>query len=380
MYIIECKDYSSKPIPVDDIEEFYAKIIQVSGVNTKAVFITSNTFQSGAYTYANSKGMMLIEVNANLTYNIVLHKTNLFNEQKIEANFLNDETEELLVVLKDQLAIKKAQRLIEKKIIQSFVLYVRGKSFNRDNYGLQYLSKKHIEEITTQLISSIGPTIQISNAKFDFYAFIISLRQVFDLSIEIDHVNTIDDKGRRILSYCSFVEKKIVIDKSINKTNRYKFTLAHEIGHFILHNKLQIDQNAYEKSTDSQQSFRLDRYILKNDRNWVEWQANQFAASLIMPEKIIFHHFSAIQDSIGLRPGSKLYVDEQKCNRNSFYLIVGKLSKIFQTTKTSIIYRLDSLNLLNENYKVKHISHIMETMKELMDSIEICSKENITKQ
>ena len=39
------------------------------------------------------------------------------------------------------------------------------------------------------------------------------------------------------------------------------------------------------------------------------------------------------------QPGNRLYVDEQKCNQDSFHNIVRRLATIFQTTKTSIIYR-----------------------------------------
>lgn len=359
LYIIECKDYSSKPIPVDDIEEFYAKVIQVSGINVKGVFITSNTFQSGAYTYANSKGMMLIEVNNNLTYNIILHKTNLFKEKKLESNFSKKDHTDLPKLLKDRLAIQKTKRAIEKIILQNLVRYLKDESAKKNNYRIQIFSRKHLEEITSQILNSFNPNAINTNEIFRFEEFISYLSQLFDLTIIISDIEETDKNNRPILSYCSFVDKKIVIDTSIKNSTRYKFILAHEIGHFFLHNKLQIDQNAYEKLSDSKFKFRLDRYLLKNERNWVEWQANQFAASLIMPKKVIYFHFSEIQDKIGLRPGSRLYVDEQKCNQDSFHHIVRGLATIFQTTKTSIIYRLDSLGLLNENYKIKHHSHTM---------------------
>lgn len=57
--VIECKDYSSA-IPVSDIEEFHAKIQQISGDNIKAIFVTSNAFQKSALTYARSKKIALI--------------------------------------------------------------------------------------------------------------------------------------------------------------------------------------------------------------------------------------------------------------------------------------------------------------------------------
>lgn len=57
--VIECKDYGS-PIPVDDIEEFHAKIQQIAGDNVKAIFVTSAALQSGALTYAKSRKIGVI--------------------------------------------------------------------------------------------------------------------------------------------------------------------------------------------------------------------------------------------------------------------------------------------------------------------------------
>src|ERR1043165_5928123 len=45
--MIECKDLNH-PVSVDNIEEFCNKTGQITGLNVKAVFITTNTLQSGA--------------------------------------------------------------------------------------------------------------------------------------------------------------------------------------------------------------------------------------------------------------------------------------------------------------------------------------------
>lgn len=58
---IECKDYKS-PVPVSDIEEFYAKTNQISGVNVKAIFFTTSSVQSAGLNFANSVGMGLVRM------------------------------------------------------------------------------------------------------------------------------------------------------------------------------------------------------------------------------------------------------------------------------------------------------------------------------
>ena len=59
--IIECKDYS-KALPVDDVEEFHAKLQQIGADNTKGIIITRHAlYQEGAINYAKSKGIMIMD-------------------------------------------------------------------------------------------------------------------------------------------------------------------------------------------------------------------------------------------------------------------------------------------------------------------------------
>lgn len=60
--VIECKDYL-KGIPVDDMEEFHAKLQQIGADSTKGMVITKNGFfQKSALLYAKSKGIALARI------------------------------------------------------------------------------------------------------------------------------------------------------------------------------------------------------------------------------------------------------------------------------------------------------------------------------
>lgn len=61
LWVCECKDYA-KPIPVDDVEEFKAKLNQITGVNVKGLFATANAYQKGALNYARSNGIGLLRL------------------------------------------------------------------------------------------------------------------------------------------------------------------------------------------------------------------------------------------------------------------------------------------------------------------------------
>lgn len=59
--IIECKDYSNA-LPIDDVEEFHAKLQQIGADNTKGIIITRHSlYQESAINYAKSKGIMLMD-------------------------------------------------------------------------------------------------------------------------------------------------------------------------------------------------------------------------------------------------------------------------------------------------------------------------------
>ena len=61
LWVCECKDYS-KPVPVDDVEEFKAKLNQIAGLNVKGLFATSSAYQSGALNYSRSNGLGLLRL------------------------------------------------------------------------------------------------------------------------------------------------------------------------------------------------------------------------------------------------------------------------------------------------------------------------------
>ena len=63
---------------------------------------------------------------------------------------------------------------------------------------------------------------------------------------------------------------------------RDRFTLAHELGHYVLH------------------SPRERSYALRRDSTPVEWEANWFAAGLLMPEKKFLQAMAETKDDMSL--------------------------------------------------------------------------------
>ncbi len=62
IWVFECKDYSSGRIPIDDVEEFHAKLEQIGQDKTKGTIVTNSALEGSALNYARSKGIGLIRL------------------------------------------------------------------------------------------------------------------------------------------------------------------------------------------------------------------------------------------------------------------------------------------------------------------------------
>ena len=113
----------------------------------------------------------------------------------------------------------------------------------------------------------------------------------------------------------------ILINKSKAKTRQH-FTIAHELGHYFLHSDIikseEIIVDGDNFLDGNQILYRLD----KTKRNEIETEANNFAASLIMPEELVRKAWSTVGG-------------------------VEECAKIFQVSILAMSIRLDRLGLLS---------------------------------
>ena len=119
------------------------------------------------------------------------------------------------------------------------------------------------------------------------------------LTLEID-----DLKARLgmpdVLGATWFEEARICIDQSLeDKEGRLSFTMAHEIGHWQLHRPLFEMEKVTLSLFPSQGGRRATPAMVcraKEGKAPVEWQADQFAARLLMPSAAMR---SAARDAFG---------------------------------------------------------------------------------
>lgn len=150
----------------------------------------------------------------------------------------------------------------------------------------------------------------------------------------------------------------IQVNHNLYKEKRYKFVLAHELGHALIHDGAIISSELINPLPDSEYNFRTNKHNLQNDKQWIEWQANYFAACLTMPKVPLMAMLLQYQRRFDAKEGH-LYVDDQLSNIKSFKRIINAMSIRLELSKTSIINRLKDLGKFTDNSKTKSIGQIM---------------------
>jgi Zn-dependent peptidase ImmA (M78 family) len=147
--------------------------------------------------------------------------------------------------------------------------------------------------------------------------------------------------------------KTIYIDKSLkNGGPRFNYTLAHEIGHFVLHRNLSLSALAVienEEFSDTSRDLILDQIEENNPRTWLEWQANKFASSILLPRSTIPMAVIAKQQEMGInRNLGKIYRNRQSSSNEDYRNIMDSLKITFDTSIAAIRIRLTELNISEE--------------------------------
>lgn len=156
----------------------------------------------------------------------------------------------------------------------------------------------------------------------------------FDLGLEI---LPIDSYG--IEAFLSWNRAHVYVDRQTMMTvpARYRFSLAHEVGHYVMHGGL-FDAVTIERPSDVREIQRE----LGDDYRWVEWQANAFAGLVLVPrnllrEKIAYHESRARAAGF---PPSILYEGE------GFNRLVQSLSETFGVSRDPVEIRLSKDNFI----------------------------------
>ncbi|HBG93422.1 MAG: hypothetical protein A2X54_07730 [Nitrospirae bacterium GWF2_44_13] len=154
----------------------------------------------------------------------------------------------------------------------------------------------------------------------------------FDLGLDIIPFPNLQ-KDFDIDGFISGDLTSIYVDQFIltDRPSRYRFTLAHEIGHFVLHKSFM--QKIHPRSVSAWEDFVLTVDV--EDYEWVEWQAYTFGGIVLVPRKYLLkdiaEQIKALKAKIALVKAKKIPQDSYK-----EYVINAIAEKLITTYDVSI--------------------------------------------
>lgn len=135
--------------------------------------------------------------------------------------------------------------------------------------------------------------------------------------------------------------RRVGIDHHLDPTEnpsmlgRYRFTLAHEAGHWRLHRHL-FQGNANQRSLLPENSDRPEYICRSSDSEPIEYQANRFASCLLMPKEMVKRVWHEWRGNMG-----PIYLDDLRAqyqsNMSSKHLCRGG-SKLGDDAETKILF------------------------------------------
>lgn len=226
-------------------------------------------------------------------------------------------------------------------------------NIRKDINGVPILSRIDIEELSESFITTYDKDCFERPQATPIFTICEHLKKHYGLNLIIGIDLGFSPEGYKYRGRFNISKSTIYIDKSLEWNDpRFNFTLAHEIGHFVLHREINLNilkKEENEEISDTNRQLILDHVKSDDQRDWLEWQANKFASSFLLPRITVPMAVIEKQTELNItRRVGKIYLDGQKENQVNFYNISSHLYEIYETSKASIKIRLKKLNILIE--------------------------------
>lgn len=224
----------------------------------------------------------------------------------------------------------------------------RTKSSKEPKFLTPSMVEGEVDILLAEYAAKFGPVIQPPVPIDEI------VEEYLKIAVEIKDLKSDYPEGD-VLGAIWFAEKRIAIDESLvpedypSMRGRYRFTLAHELGHWRLHRYLYLGA-ANQKSLLPGDSPAPDHVKRSRDTDSKETQANIFAASLLMPREMVkrvWHEWRGNMDPIylaDLRVGPADPQVDQRIIEQS----IRPMAEQFIVSPVAMSIRLKGLHLVLE--------------------------------
>lgn len=357
---IECKNYS-KTVPIDDLEEFHTKVLQIAPNANKAILVTNSSFSDTGINYAKTNKIALVRlfddssikwvINRDYRAPITEKEINLADNEIINA-FCNNE----------YIIYNNPFIFFDDKPIHNSMEFIES-IFNNGKYQKHFVSSNVMESIYKESKKAKKNVIYLSNTKLVNIADEIrkkinhnSINLYMDIASIIEYIKECENYTisyvkefhftipQHYLAMVDYENKEIAILEEVKNTEpRLRFTLIHELSHLILHKPI------LENISSNKEVYFLSVEIKKQ----IETQANKLTSYiLVSPYDLEFELKKIVIDyNLNYNRGYYLYLDNQKCNIAQWIPIANRLTSIFGISEEMLKIRLIEIGFLKIGQK-----------------------------
>lgn len=357
LFLFECKNYGHA-VPVNDAEEFYVKALQVGAAGTKPILVSTNALQSGALNFCSSKRIGVMRYFSKEDLKWVLRRSasvgfapsDSQSDAEIMAGLTLTDYQSSVFELFMQSPIRRTNSLAEFLHDLAF-LSIEDRNLANDISNplprrgsiVRYLSVGELEWRASAALCEAG----INSSYVDLSELCSRLPAAKEISIEhrpATELSVLQNTLARISFNPPLIE---VFTEPNSHAGRDRFTLAHELGHFLLGHGAYLKGEQYDDTDQPEAGKNIDG---DNDVRRLEYQANYFAACLLMPRDRFIEVFSAQLHRFDVRNKELgvLYVDSQKCNLDTYFSVTNRLMTVFGASRAAVSIRLAGLGLLRD--------------------------------
>jgi hypothetical protein len=216
-----------------------------------------------------------------------------------------------------------------------------------------FLSEEEIETVALETLGSYGRRFE------EVLGPPVPVEEILECDLELDFgLEDLAEAGLGEDALCAMwaAERRVRVDSSLDPTEfpakegRYRFTVGHEVGHWQLHRHLflaNVCQDSLFGAPSEPSVVCRARYPRKPP---IEWQADAFAAHLLMPKHMVARAWEASRGT-----PDPLFMDEESLSatagRRRFRsgtagAVTWELSRVFRVSPPAMKIRLGSIGLL----------------------------------
>lgn len=210
-----------------------------------------------------------------------------------------------------------------------------------DRNGIPFLSRPQIEAAAVGFLREYCPWVLAAPKMTPVLDILDQLKLQTGLSakfVELGH-----NGAAKVVGRVSFRHRLLYLDFSLaqERQARFRFTLAHEIGHWVLHRYnfekskspyLDTHEGVVENPQDGLFPFRR-----RTPAESLAFQARTFASALVMPHRTFASAFFRLRQELGFSTADA---------RANLDKMIVCLSDTFQVSKTCVRIRIEELKLL----------------------------------